>query len=276
MSTSQTLLLGAIAGSTIFLGLPLGRLRTRNPALQVGLTALAAGVLMFLLIEVLQHGFAPVEKAAEDHEWGDLLGFGALFGGGVVAGLMTLVYYDRWMLRQRGRAMLGPGAAATAEFERTWLARLTAGQWLGLLIATGIGVHNFAEGLAIGQEAANDELTLALALVIGFGLHNATEGFGIVGPMAGDRERPSWGFLGLLGVIGGGPTFLGTIIGQTWVNEWVETAFLTVAGGSILYVIVELLAVMRRFERKALVTWCLVGGLFLGFATELVLEAAGA
>jgi len=276
LSTTQTLLLGAVAGATILLGLPLGRLRTRNPGLQVGLTALAAGVLLFLLIEVTQHAFVPVEEAAEEHEWSELIGFGVLFAGGVVAGLMSLVYYDRWMLRQRGRALLGPGAAATAEFQHSWIGRLTAGQWLGLLIATGIGVHNFAEGLAIGQEAANDELKLALALVIGFGLHNATEGFGIVGPMAGERERPSWGFLALLGLIGGGPTFIGTVVGQAWVNEWVETAFLTVAAGSILYVIIELLAVMRRFEKKTLVTWWLLGGLLLGFATELVLEAAGA
>src|SRR4051794_36647951 len=100
MSTTQTLLLGAIAGSTIFLGLPLGRVRTRNPSLQVGFTALAAGVLLFLLVEVLTHAFTPVEEASEEHEWAELLGFGALFAGGVAAGLMALVYYDRWMLRQ--------------------------------------------------------------------------------------------------------------------------------------------------------------------------------
>ena len=180
------------------------------------------------------------------------------------------------MLRQRGKSLLGPGAASAAEYERNWMTRLTAGQWLGLLIATGIGVHNFAEGLAIGQSAANDQLSLALALVIGFGLHNATEGFGIVGPMAGDAERPSWRFLALLGLIGGGPTFLGTLLGQTWVNQWFEVAFLAIAGGSILYVVIELFAVCRRFEKKALVTWWVLGGLFLGFATELVLEAAGA
>ena len=276
MSSTQTLVLGAIAGFTIFLGLPLGRVRTRNPAVQGALTALATGVLVFLLIEVLQHAFGPVEEAAEEHEWAELLGFGLLFAGGVIAGLMSLVYYDRWMLRQRGKTMLGPGAAAVAEYQRSWVARLTAGQWLGLLIATGIGVHNFAEGLAIGQSAATGELSLALALVIGFGLHNATEGFGIVGPMAGDAERPSWRFLALLGLIGGGPTFVGTLVGQTWVNQWLEVAFLTIAGGSILYVVIELLAVCRRFERKSLVTWWLLGGLLLGFATELVLEAAGA
>ena len=61
------------------------------------------------------------------------------------------------------------------------------------MIATGIGLHNFSEGLAIGQSAAAGEISLALVLIIGFGLHNATEGFGIVGPFAGTGERPSGG-----------------------------------------------------------------------------------
>ena len=171
--------------------------------------------------------------------------------------------------------MLGPGAASAAEFERSWVGRLTAGQWLALLIATGIGVHNFAEGLAIGQSAAADEIGLALALVIGFAAHNATEGFGIVGPMAGEAEPPSWGYLGLLGLIGGAPTFVGTLIGRSWTNEWLEVAFLAVAAGSILYVVIELLGVLRRFEVKLLVAWMLLLGLFLGFGTELIIEAAG-
>jgi ZIP family zinc transporter len=143
------------------------------------------------------------------------------------------------------------------------------------MIATGIGVHNFAEGLAIGQSAAAGEVSLAVALVVGFAAHNATEGFGIVGPMAGDEHKPSWGFLGLLGVIGGAPTFIGTVIGQSWTNEWVEVAFLAVAAGSILYVVIELLAVLRRIDAKILITWALLAGLFLGFGTELIIEAAG-
>ena len=282
MSTAQTLALGAIAGFTIFLGLPLGRMRNADPRLRAGLCAVAAGVLLFLFFDVVKHGWGPVEEASEEHEWGELVGYGALFAGGITAGLMSLVYYDRWMLKQRSRTLLGPGAASVAEFERSseaersWVARLSPGQWLALLIATGIGVHNFAEGLAIGQESAAGDLSLALALVIGFALHNATEGFGIVGPMAGDERRPSWGYLLLLGLIGGGPTFIGTAIGYSWTNTWVEVAFLAVAAGSILYVIVELFAVLRRFESKTLVTWAVLLGLFLGFATELVLEAAGA
>jgi zinc transporter, ZIP family len=274
MGTGQTLLLGGIAGLTIFLGLPLGRYRDADVRVKAVFMALAAGILLFLFFDVVAHGWEPVEEAAEEHEWGDLLGFGLLFGGGTIAGLMSLVYYDRWMARQRGKALLGPGAASTAEFERSWMARLTAGQWLGLLIATGIGVHNFAEGLAIGQSAAAGEVSLAVALVVGFAAHNATEGFGIVGPMAGETERPSWSFLALLGVIGGGPTFIGTAIGHAWTNEWIEVAFLTIAAGSILYVIIELLAILRRVDAKILITWALLAGLFLGFGTELIIEAA--
>jgi ZIP family zinc transporter len=276
VSAAQTLVLGAVAGLTIFLGLPLGRVRNADPRLKAGLSALATGVLLFLFFDVVKHAWEPVEEASEEHEWGELAGYGLLFAGGITSGLMTLVYYDRWMLKQRAKTLIGPGAASVAEFERSWMAKLTAGQWLALLIATGIGVHNFAEGLAIGQESAAGDLSLALALVIGFALHNATEGFGIVGPMAGDERRPSWGYLLLLGVIGGGPTFIGTAIGFSWTNSWVEVAFLAVAAGSILYVIMELFAVIRRFESKTLVTWAVLLGLFLGFATELVLEAAGA
>jgi len=72
---------------------------------------------------------------------------------------------------------------------------------LGMVIATGIGLHNFSEGLAIGQAASSGALELATLLIIGFGLHNATEGFGIVGSPAAAGVRPSWGWLGLAGLI---------------------------------------------------------------------------
>jgi zinc transporter, ZIP family len=274
MSTGQTLLLGAIAGLTIFIGLPFARYRDSGVAVRIFMTALAAGILLFLFVDVTAHAFGPVEEGAEESAWGEMIGFGLLFIGGISAGLMSLVYYDRWMAKQRSKALLGPGAAATAEYQRSWVARLSAGEWLALLIASGIGVHNFAEGLAIGQSSAAGEYSLAVALVVGFALHNATEGLGIVGPMAGDERKPSWAYLGLLGLIGGAPVFLGTALGHSWTNEWVEVAFLSIASGSILYVIIELLAVCRRIDAKVLITWALLSGLFLGFATELVIEAA--
>ena len=112
-------------------------------------------------------------------------------------------------------------------------------------------------------------------LVIGFGLHNATEGFGIVAPLAGDSEPPSWRFLGLMGVIAGAPTFLGTVVGQAWTSTAVSVLFLTLAAGSILYVVTELLNVCRLFTSKTVTAWGLLLGLTLGFATDFVLVAAG-
>jgi ZIP family zinc transporter len=170
--------------------------------------------------------------------------------------------------------MLGPGAASVAEFAKA-KPGLSAAQWLSVFIATGIGLHNFSEGLAIGQSAAQDLKSLALVLVIGFALHNATEGFGIVGPLTGDVQPPTWRFLALLGLIGGGPTFIGTAIGYSWTSEDLAIAFFTLAAGSILYVVVELLNVCRTFASKTLTGWGLVLGLTLGFGTDFVLHASG-
>jgi len=133
-----------------------------------------------------------------------------------------------------------------------------------------------AEGLAIGNSAAAGDISLALILVIGFALHNATEGFGIVAPLAGAPERPSWGRLALLGLIGGGPTLIGTLIGQRATNDTLAVAFLALAAGSVLYVIIELLAVARRTNLKELTSWCILAGLSAGFATDAILIAAGA
>jgi len=276
MSTTQTLILGAIAGFTIFLGLPLGRVRNAPPVMRAGLTAFAAGILLFLLWDVLSHGVEPVEGAVNTHDWSRLATLGPLLAVGFALGLMSLVYYDSWMKRKRASPLVAPGAAAVDEFAaRSWIESLTPGRRLALLIATGIGLHNFGEGLAIGQAAAGNEISLALVLIIGFALHNATEGFGIVGPMAGEPDRPSWGFLGLMGLIGGGPTFVGTVIGQAWVSEALSVAFFAVAAGSILYVVIQLLDVCRRYAMPIVVAWLLLGGLVLGFVTDFVLVAAG-
>jgi ZIP family zinc transporter len=145
---------------------------------------------------------------------------------------------------------------------------------LALLIAVGIGVHNFAEGLAIGQSAAAGEMSLAIVLIIGFGLHNATEGFGITAPLAG--ARPSWGFLALLGLIGGGPTLIGTLVGQSFINETLYIGILAVAAGSILYVIVQLITAAVKLGKTHLLYWGLFLGILLGYATDFFIEAARA
>ena len=279
MSTGHVLILGAIAGGTIFLGLPIGRLQNLSDAMRAGLSALATGILIFLLWDVLSGAVEPIESALGDRHWGDFTGYSAVGIAGFALGLMGLVYYAEWMKRQTSRRatpLVGPGAAAVDEFRRRgWVEGMTDGQRLALLIAVGIGVHNFGEGLAIGQAAATGAASLAVTLIVGFALHNATEGFGICGPMSGEGMRPTWGFLAILGLIGGAPTFLGTVLGQAWTSEAVTVAFFAIAAGSILYVVQELFAVNRKHGRPTLVMWLVLAGLLLGFGTDFVIQAAG-
>ena len=274
MSPTQIALLGAIAGFTIYLGLPVGRLRAPMPRLKALLSATATGILVFLFWDVLTHAWEPIDTALGHDQIGEAAGNGAVLAITLGASLLGLVYFDQAAARRQTGTQRapGPGAASLDELAPATL-RGSAGR-LALMIAIGIGLHNFAEGLAIGNSAAAGELSLAVLLVIGFGLHNATEGFGIVAPLTGNR--PSWGHLALLGLIGGGPTFLGTLVGQSFVNDTMSIAFLGLAAGSILYVVIELLAVARNANLKTVTTWGVFLGLVLGFATDAIVTAAGA
>lgn len=260
MTFADTILLGAIAGATIYLGLPIARLENPHRAWKAFANATATGILLFLLWDILTKVHEPIATALSVARTGDAAEFVtllALFAGGFGVGLIGLVYVDRVFVRSRK-----VGAEATPV-------------QLALMIAAGIGVHNFSEGLAIGQASREGALQLATLLVIGFGLHNMTEGFGIAAPLTGGT-RPSWGFLGLAGLIGGGPTFLGTALGYSVQSTPVFVVCLALAAGSILYVISELLHVGRRFQLPELAMWGVFGGFCAGYATDLVLTWAGA
>src|SRR4030081_928321 len=125
MNFSTTLALGAVAGGTIVLGLPVGRLKAPSKSLRVLLSAGAVGVLLFLVWDVLSAAWAPIDAAlagahAGTGGLGSAFGYGALFVVGLSVGLLSLVAYERWMATIARRAVpqplnFGPGAAHAAE-----------------------------------------------------------------------------------------------------------------------------------------------------------------
>jgi ZIP family zinc transporter len=261
MNFTETVLLGAIAGFTIYLGLPLGRVRGISDRVRTFLTMTSAGILVFLLFDILKNIFEPIQDALKEFTAGKApAGEPALLVGvfvvGLAAGTLGLVWFESRFMRRADPAK--PPSTAR----------------LALMIAAGLGLHNFSEGLAIGQSAVQGQIAFAGLLIIGFGLHNATEGFGIVGPLAG--TRPSWGFLGLTGIVGGGPTFLGTIVGYSFVSAPLAVLFLALAAGAILYVVGELFHVARHEGLKHIAMLGLLSGFLLAFGTELILQVAGA
>jgi ZIP family zinc transporter len=204
MGFSELVLLGAIAGFTIYLGLPAGRLGGVDERVRVALPMFSVGILAFIFMDVTKHGQEIVDTTLggfKDHRTSLLhvVGLFSLLAAGFTAGTAGIPTIQRSL---RGRRPSNPpiagGSTATAFTARELAAHADdtrrAALQTGMTIAAAIGLHNFAEGLAIGVSAKAGAIGLATVLIVGFGLHNATEGFGIVGPLRG--VRPSWGWPG--------------------------------------------------------------------------------
>ncbi|MDV3292782.1 MAG: ZIP family metal transporter [Nitrososphaerales archaeon] len=258
----ELFILGALAGFTIFLGLPVALLRA-NETLKGFLSAFATGILVFLIVDVFEHAWNSATEAAvsafNGHGSGQVAAVDmfAMFGG-LTLGLVSLVAYERRYL----------GTAAKRE--------IAPGQKIATMIALGIGAHNLSEGLAIGQSYASGAIGLAIVLVVGFGAHNATEGFGIVAPLAGLDPRPKLSFLVKVLLIGGGPTFVGTILGSLFYSPVAYILFLSLAGGALVYVTMMLFTSGRRRSSNELMMLGVLLGLSAGFLTDLLVSLGGA
>jgi ZIP family zinc transporter len=285
MSFVQTAVLGALAGFTIYLGLPIGRLQLLGSRPRVALAMFSVGVLAFIFVDVLSNGIGILDTTlnqvkSHHQSFAYLIWLVVLLGAGFAAGSAGLALLERSMRPLGARTPpIAGGADASAlsvsEAEALALDATRRGALrTGLTIAAAIGVHNFAEGLAIGVSARSGAISLATVLIIGFALHNATEGFGIVGPL-GD-VTPSWRWIGIAGLIGGGPTFLGSIVGYGVTSHPLELTFYAAAGGAILYVIGEVWNGMRRYGHRELGLLMVTAGFLVGVLTDLVVVYGGA
>jgi zinc transporter, ZIP family len=236
-------------------------------------------------VDVLGHGYEDTEAAVEafgegEGSFGHALALTALLLGGFTVGSLGIGLLERRIRRARPLPPIAGGATDTLAVDPAKgvpaIALDDAAKYAlrtGLIIAAAIGLHNFAEGLAIGVSAGAGEIGLATVLVVGFALHNATEGFGIIGPL-GD-VRPSWRWLGLAGLIAGLPVVIGASLGYGVDSEPLEIAFYGLAGGAILFVIGEVWNGVRRHGHRELGLLMLAAGFSAGVLTDFVVAYAG-
>lgn len=260
LSFGWTIVLGAIAGLTILLGLPVARMKNISPTAMGVLNAIAIGILVYLVVEIAGNATSPLVHAVQ--QWHGT-------GGSPASAVWLAVAYVGGLFL----GLVGLGALAMRMAKRA-AAKAHDPYVLAAVIAIGIGAHNFAEGLAIGASAASGATAIAIGLIVGFGLHNTTEGFGIAAPLAG-RVVPRWRLLGLAGVVAGGPTFFGTVIGYTFHSQVLSVLFLATAIGALVFVIGELWSVLRRTGINALMTSALACGFVIALATEIILDVYG-
>ena len=206
------------------------------------LLALTVGLLAFLLVDAAHEGLEAAGGLPGSYQGV------AVFVAGAVGAYLGLESFGRWLRARRARAAGSPGAV------------------LALLVAVGIGLHNFGEGLAIGAAFALGEAALGTLLIIGFTLHNTTEGLAIIAPLA--KERPSIATLVRLGLIGGVPTIAGAWLGGLFYSPVLAVLFLGLGAGAIAQVILQIASQIAHGQALAerFASGPILAGLLAGFA----------
>ena len=187
------------------------------------LLALTVGLLAFLLVDGAHEGFESAELLPKSFQGA------VLFALAAAGAYLLLEGVGAWLRARRRTAGEGQGG---------WV--------LAVLVAVGIGLHNFGEGLAIGSAFALGEAALGTLPIIGFTLHNTAEGLAIVAPLARERERVSVADLAKLGLIGGVPMIMGAWIGGFVYSPVWSVLFLAIGVGATAQVIGQIVRQMTR------------------------------
>lgn len=240
----QLLGLGGLAGVLpVYLGIGVALLiqRTLHPKRQGFLIGISVGILLYLFFD-LMHEATELTNPRD-------LGSSATFLGSLCVSFLGLVAIEHRQRRARGSAI-----------HPTFLA---------YMIALGIGLHNLGEGLALGASYSSGRWVLSALLLGGFALHNGTEGFGILG--AAGKAPLSLNDIGLLGLIAGLPTCLGAVISGYTASPFLSLSSYTLAAGSLLYVIVSLVAYSYTGEHRMQTATGLFSGMSFMYVTALIL-----
>ena len=221
------------------------------------LMALTIGLLAYLFVDASHDGLGSAAQVPGSFQGPALFVFGAS------AAYLALDLVGAWLGRRRAHAKAAPATSS--------------GWVLAMLIAIGIGLHNFGEGLAIGSAFALGELTLGTLLIVGFALHNTTEGLAIVAPLA-RRGEPAVGIRDLvtLGLLGGVPTIVGAWLGALVSSPVLSVLFLALGVGGIAQVTRQILLQsagergLAAYFRESHVVAGLAAGVLVMYVTGLV------
>jgi zinc transporter, ZIP family len=238
------LMVGVVPIALGLLWLP--SLRRAAPQWLAAFMALTGGLLAFLALEAL--GEALDLQAALP---------GPLGGPGLVLLGASISYLTLTFISHRFSAAEGSGG-------------VVSGVALATLVAIGIGLHNFGEGLAIGSSFALGELALGAFLIVGFMVHNVTEGLGIATPIADGGRSASLARLASLAVVAGAPAILGAWLGGFVTSDVLGVVFFAAAAGAALEVVVEVGRYVRRRAPGGLTSGYVMGGFLAGVAIMYV------
>lgn len=208
------------------------------------LLALTIGLLVFLTIDGTLEGLEASATLPESFQGG------VLFAVAAAGAYLLLEASGVWIRARRSSSR--------------------AGYVLSLMIAVGIGLHNFGEGLAIGSAFALGEAALGTLLIVGFTLHNTTEGLAIVAPMAREQQRVAPGQLLILGLIGGVPTIAGAWLGGFVYSPVWAVIFLGIGVGAIAQVVGQIARQVGRDRERSFASGPVLAGLATGVAVMYV------
>jgi zinc transporter ZupT len=201
------------------------------------LLAITAGLLVFLGLDTLAEALEKANAVPSPLQGVGLVGIGAV---------ATFFLLDAISRRQ--------SASGKSEASQ----RLS----LAYMIATGIGLHNLGEGLAIGAAYNVGEIALGAFLVVGFIIQNITEGLGIIAPVL--RDQPRIGSLALMGLVGGGPAILGAWIGGFAPNAALAVLFLAVGTGAVFEVVYEIAKLIQKDTARQPMPFTVFSGVVAG------------